>query len=104
LASIAGMYSSNFRVGVAGAIRSFFLPVFPPSYGSPAICLWEYLRTKAIPFIFLSTSADPKAVYDAFELSVQGFFVKENTYDGIQQQLRQIIDYWRNCKHPNSTE
>lgn len=64
----------------------------------------EYLRTKAIPFVFLSTSADSKAVYDAFELNVQGFFVKENTYDGIQQQLKQIIDYWKNCKHPNSTE
>jgi CheY-like chemotaxis protein len=64
----------------------------------------DHLRNKAIPFIFLSTSADAKAVYDAFELSVQGFFVKENTYDGIQQQLKQIIDYWKSCKHPNSTE
>ena len=64
----------------------------------------EYLRVKAIPFIFLSTSADSKAVYDAFELNVQGFFVKENTYDGIHQQLKQIIDYWKNCRHPNSTE
>ena len=63
-----------------------------------------YLKNKAIPFIFLSTSADAKAVFEAFELSVQGFFVKENTYDGIQQQLKQIIDYWKTCKHPNSTE
>ena len=62
-----------------------------------------YLRTKAIPFIFLSTSADSKAVYEAFELSVQGFFVNENTYDGIQQQLKQIIDYWKTCRHPNFT-
>lgn len=64
----------------------------------------EYLRKKSIPFIFLSTSADSKAVSEAFELSVQGFFVKENTYDGIQQQLKQIIDYWKNCRHPNSAE
>lgn len=64
----------------------------------------EYLRNKAIPFIFLSTSADPKAVCEAFKLSVQGFFVKENTYNGIQQQLKQIIDYWKSCRHPNFTE
>ena len=64
----------------------------------------EYLRTKAIPFIFLSTSADSKAVFEAFELSVQGFFVKENTYDGIQQQLKQILAYWKDCRHPNSSE
>jgi CheY-like chemotaxis protein len=64
----------------------------------------EFLRAKAIPFIFLSTSADAKAVYEAFSLNVHGFFVKENTYDGIQKQLKQIIDYWRNCRHPNSTQ
>ncbi|MDQ6815586.1 MAG: response regulator [Bacteroidota bacterium] len=64
----------------------------------------EFLRKKAIPFIFLSTSADAKAVSEAFDLSVQGFFVKENTYDGIQRQLKQIIDYWKSCRHPNSTE
>lgn len=62
-----------------------------------------YLKDKAIPFIFLSTSADAKAVYEAFELSVQGFFVKENTYDGIQRQLKQIMEYWKSSRHPNST-
>ncbi len=62
----------------------------------------EYLRKKSIPFIFLSTSADKKAVTEAFDLSVQGFFVKENSYEGIQRQLKQIVEYWKNSKHPNS--
>lgn len=61
----------------------------------------EFLRSKSIPFIFLSTSAEPKAVKEAYELSVQGFFVKESTYNGIRQQLKLIIDYWKNCRHPN---
>ena len=64
----------------------------------------EKLRAKSIPFIFLSTSADAKAVEEAFKLSVQGFFVKENTFEGIKQQLKQIIDYWKSCKHPNFQE
>jgi CheY-like chemotaxis protein len=64
----------------------------------------EYLRNKSIPFIFLSTSADKKAVEEAFKLSVQGFFVKENTFEGIQQQLKHIVDYWKNSRHPNSKE
>ena len=64
----------------------------------------EYLKKKSIPFIFLSTSADMKAVSEAFDLNVQGFFVKENTYDGITQQLKQIIEYWRNCRHPNNKQ
>jgi CheY-like chemotaxis protein len=61
----------------------------------------EVLRCKCIPFIFLSTSADHKAVKEAFDLSAQGFFVKEITYEGIYEQLKKIIDYWKNSRHPN---
>ncbi len=64
----------------------------------------EYLRTKSIPFIFLTTSGDKKAVEEAYQLQVQGFFVKEITYEGINKQLRGIMDYWKNCKHPNFHE
>ena len=64
----------------------------------------EFLKVKTIPFVFLTTSADPKSVKEAFELDVQGFFVKENTYQGIRQQLKQIIDYWSGSKHPNNNE
>lgn len=64
----------------------------------------DFLRNKSIPFVFLSTSAEKKAVAEAFQLQVQGFFVKENTFDGIQEQLKQIIDYWRNSRHPNYKE
>ena len=62
----------------------------------------ELLRRKSIPFIFLSTSGDAKAVIEAYELDVQGFFVKERYFDGIQDQIKQIIAYWKNCRHPNS--
>lgn len=61
-----------------------------------------YLKVKSIPFIFLSTSADPAAVTEAYDLDVQGFFVKENSYQAIRLQLKQIIEYWNNCKHPNA--
>lgn len=64
----------------------------------------EYLRTKSIPFIFLSTSGDKKAVEEAFHLQVQGFFVKEISYEGINKQLKGIIDYWKSCRHPNFKE
>lgn len=64
----------------------------------------EYLKSKAIPFIFLSTSAEASAVEEAYHLCVQGFFVKEISYEAIQQQLKLMIDYWKNCKHPNFKE
>ena len=64
----------------------------------------DFLRSKSIPFIFLTTSGDKKAVEEAYQLQAQGFFVKEITYEGINKQLRGIIDYWKNCKHPNYHE
>jgi CheY-like chemotaxis protein len=64
----------------------------------------EYLKSKSIPFIFLSTSAETKAVKEAYDLCVQGFFVKEITYEGIHQQLKGMIDYWKSSRHPNFKE
>jgi len=64
----------------------------------------EALKDKSIPFVFLTTSSDSRAVKEAYDLSVQGFFVKENTYDGIHNQLKQITDYWKHCRHPNAQE
>jgi CheY-like chemotaxis protein len=60
----------------------------------------EYLKGKSVPFIFLSTTSDTKTVKEAFSLNCQGFFVKENTYAGIQLPLRRIIEYWKNSSHP----
>ncbi len=65
------------------------------------ICKNDYLKRKSIPFIFLSTTADPKFVAEAYMLDVQGFFVKERSYEGIQEQIKQIAEYWQKCKHPN---
>lgn len=64
----------------------------------------DTLRDKSIPFIFLTTTAERKAVKEAFLLSAQGFFVKENTYEGIQKQLGLIINYWRSSTNPNNNE
>jgi CheY-like chemotaxis protein len=63
----------------------------------------EYLRNKSIPFIFYSTSVAQIDVNTAYkETSVQGFFQKDLTYDLIRSKIKIIIDYWNNCKHPNS--
>ena len=41
----------------------------------------DFLQDKAIPFIFLSTSATEEAVKEAYNLTVQGFFIKSNTME-----------------------
>lgn len=62
----------------------------------------EKLRRKSIPFIFFSTSASASDVRKAYEESVQGFFLKGNSYAEIKELLRLMVAYWRECVHPNA--
>lgn len=62
----------------------------------------EYLRRKSIPFIFLTTTANPMAVQEAYEMSVQGFFEKSTQYRQFRTLIKLIYDYWQQCKHPNN--
>lgn len=62
----------------------------------------EYLRIKSIPFIFLSTSSDEFAVKEAYNLTVQGYFVKQYSIPDIKATIKLIINYWEQCEHINS--
>ena len=63
----------------------------------------KQLRQKSIPFIFYSTAVDKNSVDTAYkDLTVQGFFKKKNKYEELKSDLKLIVDYWANCKHPNS--
>lgn len=61
----------------------------------------EDLRMKCIPYLFFSTSAEQKHVVDAYSKSVQGFFVKPNSYDHLKRTIRIIVEYWLECESPN---
>lgn len=62
----------------------------------------EYLRQKSIPFVFLTTATNESYIELAYKESVQGFYKKAATYQGLLQQLRTIVDYWQSCLHPSS--
>ncbi|MCY7422043.1 MAG: response regulator [Chitinophagaceae bacterium] len=62
----------------------------------------EYLRLKSIPFVFFSTSSDEFAVKQAYNLTVQGYFVKQNSIPDIKGTIKLIIEYWEKCEHINS--
>ena len=62
----------------------------------------DYLRKKSIPFIFFSTSSDQYAVKQAYNLTVQGYFVKQHSLVEIKETVKLILDYWGKCKHINS--
>jgi CheY-like chemotaxis protein len=60
------------------------------------------VKEKSIPFVFFTTSASEQAVQQAYKTSVQGVFEKGQTFQEVGRKLRIIIEYWKECKHPNS--
>jgi response regulator RpfG family c-di-GMP phosphodiesterase len=61
------------------------------------------LRSKSIPFVFLSTSIDQHSVNMAYkEMTVQGFFKKPNSFNELTAVIKLLMDYWKLCRHPNS--
>jgi CheY-like chemotaxis protein len=60
------------------------------------------LKMKAIPFIFFSTAASQKEVIEAYDLGVQGYFNKPNSFEELVENLDIIIRYWKRCRHPKN--
>lgn len=54
----------------------------------------EKLRSKSIPFVFMSSSASPEEVKQAYDLCVQGYFEKSLDYNSLKNNLSMIIGYW----------
>jgi CheY-like chemotaxis protein len=63
----------------------------------------HYLHRKSIPFVFLTTSQLPEQVNKAFDLMVQGYFVKPDSLEELKAMLEQILTYWSSSRHPNNT-
>jgi CheY-like chemotaxis protein len=66
------------------------------------ICKDEFLRKKSIPFVFLTTTNGKHIIDQVYAMQVQGFFQKKDSYTQIKNQIKLIIDYWLECKHPNN--
>lgn len=61
----------------------------------------EQLQTKCIPYLFFTTNATKKSVIDAYALSVQGFFIKKSSMQGLEETIKKIVDYWQECIAPS---
>lgn len=61
-----------------------------------------HLRQKSIPFVFYSTWAHQQDVDEAYsKMTVQGFFKKARSYDEAKKTIALILEYWKECRHPN---
>jgi CheY-like chemotaxis protein len=61
----------------------------------------EALSLKCVPFLFFSTGANKKSVADAYAMSVQGFFRKPDGIEELENTMRKIIEYWKECIAPS---
>lgn len=59
------------------------------------------LQLRCIPYLFFSTAASQRVVIDAYSKSVQGFFIKPSSIDGLQATMDAIMKYWKLCASPN---
>jgi CheY-like chemotaxis protein len=59
------------------------------------------LQTKCIPYLFFTTGANKKSVIDAYALSVQGFFLKPNSIQALENTMKKIVEYWQECIAPS---
>jgi two-component SAPR family response regulator len=55
------------------------------------------LKSKCIPFIFLSTST--KFIEQTCDLSIQGYFEKGNSLEDLHETMKIICKYWLRTKH-----
>ena len=60
------------------------------------------LQLKCIPYLFFSTAISQDAVIRAYSQSVQGFFIKQTSFDEIEKTIRVIMEYWKTCASPNN--
>lgn len=65
------------------------------------ICENQRLNSKYIPYLFFTTSVDKKAVHQAYQMAVQGFFIKPTSMLELQNTLKKIIEYWQESYAPS---
>lgn len=59
------------------------------------------LRSRSIPFVFLSTAGDEALVKEAYErCTVQGFFTKQTKMSTFVNNLKTILEYWQLARTP----
>lgn len=59
------------------------------------------LNLKCIPYLFFTSSKSQQTVMEAYSKSIQGFFIKPNSYDELHRILKNIIQYWQDCEAPS---
>ena len=57
-------------------------------------------RYASIPFVFWSSAISNTQVQKAYDLGVNGIFIKENNFNSLKAVLIDIMNYWEKSKVP----
>jgi CheY-like chemotaxis protein len=49
---------------------------------------------RTIPFVFLTTTVSGDEVKKVYDLCSNGLFIKKSSFEGLKQQLIDIVRYW----------
>jgi CheY-like chemotaxis protein len=55
---------------------------------------------KSIPFVFWSAQATKQQIEKAYDLSVHGFFIKDEDFEKMKKTFKSIVEYWLESKSP----
>jgi CheY-like chemotaxis protein len=55
---------------------------------------------KSIPFVFWSALASKAQIQKSYDLGGNGFFIKDQTFEGLKKSLVDIVEYWRKSLVP----
>jgi CheY-like chemotaxis protein len=58
------------------------------------------LYYKSIPFVFWSSQASKEQIKKAYDLRVNGFFIKDSTLEEMKTSFSIIVQYWMRSKVP----
>ncbi|GAB3891713.1 hypothetical protein GCM10028803_03810 [Larkinella knui] len=60
------------------------------------------LQVKCIPYLFFSTAVSQEMVIEAYSMSAQGFFIKQDSMSELEKTISVIMEYWKRCAAPNN--
>ncbi|GEO07997.1 response regulator [Segetibacter aerophilus] len=60
----------------------------------------ENTRYTSIPFVFWSSAMSNQQVQKAYDLGVNGIFLKDSSFSELKQSLIDIVSYWLKSKVP----
>jgi len=60
------------------------------------------LTIKCIPYLFFSTAISQTEIIKAYSTSVQGFFLKQNSFEELEKTITVIMEYWTRCAPPTN--